>query len=125
MDKTRQLLATALLAAAAFVPGVGHAQGFTADYDLSRHWFGQVGLSQPPLNALTTGTNDVLNVGGGYRFNDGQSLSLQLSRARGPVPKLGLSVSYDWPRYFVRFTYDQGLTLTPTDNLRFSAGFRF
>ncbi|MEJ6022962.1 hypothetical protein [Ramlibacter sp. PS4R-6] len=122
MDKAKHLVAAAVLAASA---GLAHAQGFTADYDLSRHWFGQVGLSQAPLNALTPGSNDVLNVGGGYRFNDGQSLSLQVSRARGPLPRLGLAVSYDWPRYFVRFTYDQGLTLTPTENLRFSAGFRF
>src|SRR5213083_2865051 len=113
MDKAKHLVAAALLAASA---SLAHAQGFTADYDLSRHWFGQVGLSQAPLNAITPGTNDVVNVGAGYRFNAGQSLSLQVSRARGPIPRLGLSVGYDWPRYFVRLSYDQGLTLTPADN---------
>jgi hypothetical protein len=153
MDKTRLLLAAVFLSA---LPGLAPAQGFEADYDLSkhgspqlqfrvapafaiggealgaglqlqsnRHWFGQVGLSQAPLNMITPGSNDMLNIGGGYRFSDGQSLSLQLSRARGPLPRLGLAVSYDWPRYFVRFSYDQGLTLTPADNLRFSAGVRF
>jgi hypothetical protein len=84
-----------------------------------------VGVSQAPLNSLTHGSNDSVNVGGGYRFGDGQSLSLQLSRARGPLPRLGLAVGYDWPRYFLRFTYDQGLNLTPADSLRFSAGVRF
>lgn len=122
MDTARHLLASALLAVSA---GFAHGQGFSADYNLSPRWFGQVGLSQAPLNALTTGSNDAVNIGGGYRFGDGQSLSLQLSRARGPLPRLGLSVGYDWPRYFVRFSYDQGLMLTPADNLRFSAGVRF
>ena len=152
MDKAWKLVATALWAA---LPSLVLAQGFTADYDLSRssagaqfrvapafatggealgaglsvqsgpNWFGQVGLSQAPLNTLTHGINDSLNVGGGYRFHDGQALSLQLSRARGPLPRLGLSVGYDWPRYFLRFTYDQGLNLTPADSLRFSAGMRF
>lgn len=122
MDRVPRLVAAALLVATA---GLVRAQGFTADYNLSRNWFGKVGLSQVALNDVTTGTTDILNVGGGYRFDDGQSLSLQVSRARGPVPRLGLSVSYDWPRYFVRFTYDQGVTLTPADNLRFSAGIRF
>jgi hypothetical protein len=65
-------------------------------------------------------------VGGGYRWANGQSLSLQLSRGRGAGQRLGLAVNYDWPHYFVRFAYDQsGLTLTPQDSLRFSAGVRF
>lgn len=152
MDKARHLLAAALFTA---LPGLAPAQGFEADYDLARsapelrfrvapafavggealgaglqlqsnrNWFGQVGLSHASLNMVTPGSNDALNIGGGYRFADGQSLSLQVSKARGPLPRLGLAVSYDWPRYFVRFSYDQGLNLTPQDNLRLSAGVRF
>jgi hypothetical protein len=34
-------------------------------------------------------------------------------------------VSYDWPRYFVRLSYDPGLNPVMQDKLRFSAGVRF
>jgi hypothetical protein len=124
MDKARLMLAAVFFTAS---PLLAHAQGFSADYALwsGSNWFGQVSLSQAPMNQLTHATNDAVNLGGGYRFADGQSLSLQVSRARGPLPRLGLAVSYDWPRYFVRFSYDQGLNLAPQDNLRFSAGVRF
>ena len=148
--------AAALLAAA---PLVALAQGFAADYELSRfaspsaesqfrlapavssggdgpgaglslqagrNWYGQVALAQGSSNALSHGaTADVLNLGGGFRWADGQSLSLQVSRGRGLGQRLGLSVNYDWPRYFVRLSYDPGLNLTPQDSLRFSAGVRF
>jgi hypothetical protein len=153
MDKARHLLATALLAAApalglaqgftadydiarlagpelqfrvapAFALG-GEALGAGLTLQSSRNWFGQVGLSQAPGNLINHSTSDMVNLGGGYRFSAGQSLSLQVSRARGPLPRLGLSVGYDWPRYFLRFSYDQGLNLTPQDSLRFSAGVRF
>jgi hypothetical protein len=110
--------------APAFANG-GEALGAGLTLQTGKNWFGQVGLSQAPLNQLTHGTNDMVNLGGGYRFGDGQALSMQVSRARGPLPRLGLSVGYDWPRYCLRFTYDQGLNLTPADNLRFSAGVRF
>jgi len=110
--------------APAFAMG-GEALGAGLSLQSGPNWFGQVGLSQAPLNQLTHGTNDSVNLGGGYRFSGGQALSLQLSRARGPLPRLGLSVGYDWPRYFLRFSYDQGLNLTPADSLRFSAGVRF
>ena len=153
MDKARHLLAAALVAvmpalgsaqgfsadydlaraaapelqfrvAPAFAMG-GEALGAGLSLQSGAHWFGQVGLSQAPLNPLTHGTNDALNLGGGYRFSGGQALSLQVSRARGPLPRLGLAVGYDWPRYFLRFSYDQGLNLAPADSLRFSAGVRF
>jgi hypothetical protein len=92
-----------------------------------RNWFGQVAFSQGPVSTLTpSASNDIVNVAGGYKWSNGQSLSLQLSKGRGPGQRLGLAVNYDWPHYFVRFSYDQGgLTLTPQDSLRFSAGVRF
>jgi len=124
-------VAAAMLAGAAVL---AHAEGFSADYSLNglalqqggHNWFGQFGLAQGPVNPLLhSGTNDIMNVAGGYRFSNGQSLSLQLSRGR-QGQRLGLAVNYDWPRYFVRFSYDpQGLTLSPQDSLRFSAGVRF
>lgn len=93
----------------------------------SSNWFGQVGVGRQPAAAsmVPNGQVDVMNVGGGYRFSNGQSLSLQLSRGRGPGQRLGLAVNYDWPAYFVRFSWDQGQNLVPQDNLRFSAGVRF
>ena len=69
--------------------------------------------------------NDIFNVAGGYRWANGQSLSLQLSKGRGPGQRLGLALNYDWPHYFVRFSYEQGLNIVPQDSLRFSAGVRF
>lgn len=92
-----------------------------------RNWFAQVGAGRslqlnPSLPASAAA--DVVNITGGYRWSDGQSLSLQLNRAR-TAERLGLSVSYDWPRYFVRLTYDSTLAPVPQDSLRFSAGIRF
>jgi hypothetical protein len=83
-------------------------------------------VSQGPVSVLTpAASNDIVNVGGGYRWGNGQALSLQLSKGRGTAQRLGLAVNYDWPHYFVRFSYDQGLYLAPQDSLRFSAGVRF
>ena len=42
-----------------------------------------------------------------------------------PAQRLGLAVSYDWPRYFVRLAYDSKADFTPQDRLRLSAGVRF
>jgi outer membrane protein assembly factor BamA len=135
----RNWVAAAVVGAA---PLLASAQGFAANYALTptfsgdpgvgltlqanRNWFGQLGISQGPVSALTpSASNDIVNVGGGYRWGNGQALSLQLSKGRGAGQHLGLSVNYDWPRYFVRFGYDQGLNIAPQDSLRFSAGIRF
>ena len=93
-----------------------------------RNWFAQVGLGQslqqiPGLPARSA-SSDVLSIAGGYRFSEGRSLSLQLNRAKAG-DRLGLAVSYDWPRYFVRLSYDTTLSPLPQDSLRFSAGVRF
>ncbi len=42
-----------------------------------------------------------------------------------PIQRLGLSVGYDWPRYFVRFAYDPKVNFTPQDMWRLSTGVRF
>lgn len=89
-----------------------------------RHWFGQVQMSHEAAGSLLpVSSRHWVDVGGGYRWGNGQSLSLQLSRVQGQ--RLGLAVNYDWPRYFVRLSYDPGLTFAPQDSLRFSAGVRF
>lgn len=93
-----------------------------------RNWFAQVSVGrslQQQSNGLPGSmSNEALRIGGGYRWSDGQSLSLHVTGGRAPE-RLGLSVSYDWPRYFVRLSYDPGLTPVPQDRLRFSAGVRF
>jgi hypothetical protein len=105
----------------------GDASGAGLSVQAGRNWFGQVGLAQSPGGALMPGSmTDVVNVSGGYRWGDGQKLSLQLSRSRGVVgQRLGLAVNYDWPRYFVRFSYDPGLSFAPQEGVRLSAGMRF
>jgi hypothetical protein len=104
----------------------GDFPGAGLSLQAGRNWFGQVGLAQGPVSALTPASaHDIVNMAGGYRWGNGQSLSLQLSRGRGPGQRLGLALNYDWPHYFVRFSYDQGLSLAPQDSLRFSAGVRF
>jgi hypothetical protein len=104
----------------------GDASGAGLSVQAGRNWFGQVELAQTSGNGLTpVGTTDVVNVAGGYRWGNGQTLSLQLSRGRGIGQRLGLAVNYDWPRYFVRLSYDQGLNLAPQEGIRFSAGVRF
>lgn len=96
--------------------------------EAGRNWFAQVGFGRSlQLDAALPGgpsSADVLKIGGGYRWNNGQSLSLQLDRGRAS-DRLGLSVSYDWPRYFVRLSYDSALLPAPQDSFRFSAGVRF
>jgi hypothetical protein len=104
----------------------GDESGAGLSVQAGRNWFGQVGLAQAPGSALVPGgTTDMVNVAGGYRWSNGQKLSLQLSRTRGVGQRLGLAVNYDWPRYFVRVSYDQGLNIAPQEGVRFSAGMRF
>ena len=104
----------------------GDFPGAGLSMQAGRNWFGQIGLAQGPVSTLTPAlANDIVNMAGGYRWSNGQALSLQLSRGRGQGQRLGLALNYDWPHYFVRFSYDQGLTLAPQGSLRFSAGVRF
>lgn len=91
------------------------------------NWFTQVsvGRSMQYDNGLVEAAPaEALRIAGGYRWANGQALSLQVTGGRGPE-RLGLSVSYDWPRYFVRLSYDTGLNPLPQDKVRFSAGMRF
>jgi hypothetical protein len=59
-----------------------------------------------------------------------QRLTLDLLSKRGlvagvPIKRLGLTVGYDWPVYFVRLAWDPQVNFTPQDMLRLSAGMRF
>jgi hypothetical protein len=131
-------------------PAFAQGQAFSADYGLGslriqaasqssldfygaglsvaagRTWFGQVGMGRSlPDTVSPAGAAQVVSLAGGYRFGGGQSLSLQLSRGRGSDPRPGLAVNYDWPRYFVRLSYDTRMSLQPQDHVRLSAGLRF
>lgn len=42
-----------------------------------------------------------------------------------PVQRIGLSIGYDWPRYFVQLAYDPKVLMPSQELLRLSAGTRF
>lgn len=42
-----------------------------------------------------------------------------------PIERAGLSVAYDWPRWFLRVSYDPQVNFTPQDMWRFAFGTRF
>jgi hypothetical protein len=59
-----------------------------------------------------------------------QRLSVDLLAKSGlvsgeSVQRLGLSVAYDWPTYFVRVAFDPKVNFTPQDMFRLSVGTRF
>jgi hypothetical protein len=100
--------------------------GVGLSIEAGRNWFGLVGVGRSAEQEHVPGytAGEQLSVSGGYRWGDGQSLSLRLTAGRGS-DRLGLALSYDWPRYFVRLSYDSKVNLVPQDSLRFSAGMRF
>lgn len=83
------------------------------------HWFGRIGFGRGV-------SDDVVSVGGGYRFTPAHALSMQVTRQLGQ-DRLGLAVRYDGSRAYLRLAYEMpGRTWTgPGDSLRFSAGLRF
>ena len=117
-------------------PLPGAAQTFSANYSLplrlaapasglsleaGERWFARVGVGATMVD------REQLSVGGGYRFGGGDSLSVQVVRSLGQ-DRLGLAVRYDWAsNYYLRVSYDRRFSdsLTPSPDLRFSAGIRF
>ena len=62
--------------------------------------------------------------------NSNHRLTLDLLQKKGlvsglPISRFGLSVGYDWPRYFVRVAWDPQVNFTAQDMLRLSVGTRF
>jgi hypothetical protein len=100
------------------------ADGAGLSLEAGRNWFGRM-LVGRSLDS------DQVSVGGGYRWGDGQAVSMQLSWGRNherlalSQERLGLSVRYDLPRYFLRVGYDPRAGGSTQDMLRFSAGVRF
>ena len=63
-------------------------------------------------------------------LNGSDRLTLDVLQKKGLVGGLhissfGLSVGYDWPRYFVRIAWDPQVNFTAQDMLRLSVGTRF
>lgn len=61
---------------------------------------------------------------------DAHRLTVDLLHKRGlvegePISRTGLSVAYDWPRWFVRVSYDPRVNFTTQDMWRLSGGTRF
>ncbi|MEP6790864.1 MAG: hypothetical protein ABI907_05810 [Ramlibacter sp.] len=89
------------------------------------NWYGGLGFERRSAigtPAVPLQVRELPALSGGYRWDERHTLSLQL------VPtgrRLGLAVSYDWPRYFVRLAYDPKASFMPQDMLRLSAGVRF
>ena len=62
--------------------------------------------------------------------NGNQRLTVDVLHKTGlvsgiPIRRVGLSVGYDWPTYFVRVAYDPQVNFTQQDMLRVSVGTRF
>jgi hypothetical protein len=86
--------------------------------EAGENWFARGGIGRSL-------EGDALSVGGGYRFNGGDALSMSVTRQLGQE-RLGLAVRYDWRQAWLRMSYDQPLrTPGAVDRLRFSAGVRF
>lgn len=96
----------------------GSSTGSGLSLETGQKWFARGGVGQ----SLDTG---VMSLGGGFRFADGDALSMQVTRQLGQ-DRLGLAVRYDLQRSYLRLSYEQPLRApgSPSD-LRFSAGVRF
>ena len=96
----------------------GSDSGSGLSVEAGESWFARAGIGRSL-------DNEVLSLGGGYRFGGGDALSLQVTRQLAQ-DRLGLALRYDWRWSYLRLSYDQPLrTPGPPDRLRFSAGMRF
>jgi hypothetical protein len=98
--------------------GAGSATGHGLSLEAGERWFARAGIGRSL-------EHDVMSVGGGYRFRDGDALSMHVTRQLGQE-RLGLAVRYDWRRSYLRLSYEHPLrTPGAVESLRFSAGVRF
>jgi hypothetical protein len=91
--------------------------GAGLSFEAGQAWFARVGLGRSL-------DSEVVSVAGGYRWPDGQALSMQFTRNLAQE-RTGLALRYDWPRYYLRVGYDLRLRDGYSETLRFSAGVRF
>lgn len=109
--------------------------GPVATVESSSGWYASAGLAQSPRTPSSIspvyGLSRASTVTAGFRWSPDASLSFAVTRATGlaaggaSVQRLGLSVRYDWPTYYVRIGLDPSLETLPRDRLRLSAGFSF
>lgn len=94
------------------------ATGNGLSLQAGQQWFARFGIGRSL-------DSDAISLGGGYRFADGQALSMHVTRQLGQE-RLGLAVRYDFSRAWLRLGYEAPTrTFGGTDALRFSAGMRF
>jgi len=93
------------------------ATGAGLSLQAGQQWFARVGVGRSL-------DSDLVTLGGGYRFRDGQALSMHVTRQLGQE-RLGLAVRYDWTRSYLRLSYEAPRSIGGADMLRFSAGMRF
>lgn len=98
--------------------GTRSSDGSGLSLEAGRSWFARVGVGRSL-------DSEVVSLGGGYRFRAGDALSMHVTRQLGQE-RLGLAVRYDWPRSYLRLSYDvPDRAIGLPDRLRFSAGMRF
>lgn len=96
----------------------GSMGGSGLSLEAGQKWFARAGVGRSL-------DSDYLDIGGGYRFAGGQSVSMHVTRQFGQEG-LGLAVRYDWHRSYLRLGYELPVRALGTpDRLRFSAGVRF
>jgi opacity protein-like surface antigen len=94
------------------------ANGSGLSFEAGEQWFARAGMGRSL-------DDQVLSLGGGYRFGGGESVSMHVTRQLGQE-RLGLAVRYDWRRSYLRLSYESPVrSLNVPDRLRFSAGVRF
>ena len=96
----------------------GSHTGSGLSLEAGEKWFARAGIGRSL-------DSEVLSVGAGYRFADGNALSMHMTRQLGQE-RLGLAVRYDWSRSYLRLSYEAPTRpIGGADTLRFSAGMRF
>ena len=111
-----------------FAPDSGEKSLVTASYlwssqqSLSLQWVrqGSTELGQRTVH-LVYGTA----MSGNQTLKVGVSAISGWEPAGGSQQRIGLSVGYDWPQYFVKLAYDPQVNFTAKDQIRVSLGTRF
>ncbi|MES3010198.1 MAG: hypothetical protein V4738_05420 [Pseudomonadota bacterium] len=111
-----------------FAPDSGETSLVTASY----LWSSQQSLS---LQWVRQGSTELgqrtVHLVYGTALAGNQSLKFGISAISGWEPvggsqqRMGLSVGYDWPSYFVKVAYDPQVNFTAKDQVRVSLGTRF
>lgn len=97
---------------------VGGVSGGGLSLQAGQQWFARAAIG-------SSLDSEALSLGGGYRFNNNEALSMHVTRQLGQE-RLGLAVRYDRAAAYLRVSYDGKLGVTgQAEMLKFSAGVRF